>query len=289
MKKIFIFMAICHAINCSAQTQKEPVLFGSIPVDTLSSAPYQSWYSQNYNNYQINAGVKNELASNQFKNISIEAFFGSWCGDSKREVPRFKRILDETGFAKKNFKLIGLGAADSLYKQSPGAEEKGKAIFRVPVFIVYKNGKEIGRINEYPVESLERDLLNIVKEEGYTPNYKSFGLIKEWLNDDILLDSNISLRGLTARIRPLPENEYEINSVAKLVARQGLKKEGLKLLMINAALYPASTVAITSLAEAYIDHDYKKEAVVLLEKSLEAKPAESSRPLIDLLLKAKTK
>ncbi len=31
---------------------------------------------------------------------------GTWCGDSKRETPRFYKILDETGFNQNNFELI---------------------------------------------------------------------------------------------------------------------------------------------------------------------------------------
>lgn len=280
-------MASCHVIICNAQPAREPVLLGTLHSDSLLNEPYLAWFQKNYSAYTTQPEIRSRFSKADLKNLHIEAFFGSWCGDSKRELPRMMKVLDEIGFDKSKVSLIGLGSSDTLYKQSPGREEAGKSIFRVPVFIVYKNGKEIGRINEFPVESLERDLLSIVKQENYIANYKTFVLLHQWLNAGLLLDSNVSVRGLANKIKPFADNDYEINSVAKLLARQGYKTESLKLFMINANLFPSSSIAVSSLAEAYLEHENKKAAITVLEKFLDTKPAESTKPLIDLLLKAK--
>ena len=281
-------MALCHALCAFSQTAKEPILMGTIAVDTLKTVPYKTWYSKNYDGYTTNQAVKLQFTPGLLKNISVEVFFGSWCGDSKREVPHFVKLLDEIGFNKQKLKLIGLGGSDSLYKQSPQGEEKGKGIFRVPVFIIYKNGKEIGRINEYPVNSLERDLLAILKNEPYSPNYKTFSLVNQWLNEGVLKDSNVSTRGLIAQLKPLAENEFELNSLGRLLARHGSKKEALKLFTINANLYPASNGALSSLAETYMENGNKAGAVALLEKGVENnKSPEQAKPLLELLYKAK--
>lgn len=57
---------------------------------------------------------------------------------AKIELSRFLKLLSAIGFPEENVKLIGLGGNDSLVKQSPGHEEAGLGIFRVPTFIIYK-------------------------------------------------------------------------------------------------------------------------------------------------------
>ena len=57
----------------------------------------QRWFSKNYASYE----VTNEYIQlirpklNQFK---IKVFMGTWCGDSRREIPRFYMILEAVNF-----------------------------------------------------------------------------------------------------------------------------------------------------------------------------------------------
>jgi thiol-disulfide isomerase/thioredoxin len=83
---------------------------------------------------------------------------GTWCPDSRREVPRFMRVLKETGFPADKVTLIGV---DNV-KFSPIDNYDGLGIERVPTFILYKNNVEAGRIIENPVTSLEQDMVNIL-------------------------------------------------------------------------------------------------------------------------------
>lgn len=48
-------------------------------------------------------------------------------------------------------------------KKAEGFDIDQFIIERVPTFIFYKNESEIGRIIETPVETLEKDILNILK------------------------------------------------------------------------------------------------------------------------------
>ena len=136
-------------------TMKVPVLYGEIEEQKLLVPPYKEWYSTNFEAYIPGEKEVRALKEISFKNITIEIFMGTWCGDSKREVPRFYKLLHVISFPIQQVKLIALGG-DSLVKQSPQHEEKKKGIFRVPTFIVYKNGVEVSRINEYPAFSLEK-------------------------------------------------------------------------------------------------------------------------------------
>jgi hypothetical protein len=49
-------------------------------------------------------------------------------------------------------------------KKSPTHEEKNKNIEFVPTFIITNNGIEVGRIVEFPIITLESDLLDILSE-----------------------------------------------------------------------------------------------------------------------------
>jgi tetratricopeptide (TPR) repeat protein len=222
------------------------------------------------------------------KDISIEIFLGTWCGDSKREVPRFLKVLDQLSFPEKNIRVIALGGLDSLFKQSPGKEETGKGIFRVPVFIVYKNGVEINRINEYPVFSLEKDLSAILNNQPYVPNYRTFANVKSWLQDGTLMDRNNNIRGLAMQLRTLAESERELNSLGHLLLGQGKKEEALRIFQLNANLYPESAPVIISLGEGYLATMDMKNAVVRLERALELnKDPMQVKAILKLLYEAK--
>jgi thiol-disulfide isomerase/thioredoxin len=146
------------------------MLIGCCTREALSREPFAAWFNNNYFNYKVDTSMivplKNKMEQKQFL-----IFMGTWCGDSKREVPRMLKILDYCGVRPEQVKIIMVSNADSLYKQSPNHEEKGLNIMRVPTMIVYENATEINRLIEYPVESLEKDLFKILNYQPYKPNY----------------------------------------------------------------------------------------------------------------------
>lgn len=294
MKKLFLagsLLAIPVFLFAQLPQQTpapDPVLYGVVAKNILNTAPYSKWFVANYDAYQPDASVMQSLKKTDTKGISVEIFLGTWCGDSRREVPRFMKLLEGFSFPEKNVKIITMGGQDSLYKQSPQHEEEGKGIFRVPVFIIYKNGVEINRINEFPVLSLEKDLLAILNHQSYFPNYRSFAAIRGWLADGTLWDKNTSINGLAAQIRALVGNERELNSLGYLLLRQGKKEEALKIFQVNSSLYPESAVVLSSLGEGYYRSNDLPNAVRLLERSLELnKDPQQVKPILNILYLAK--
>jgi hypothetical protein len=67
--------------------------------------------------------------------------------------------------------LITLNNSDTAYKQSPGHEERGLNIRRVPTLLIFENQREVGRVVESPVTSLEKDILAIVTGQPYEHRY----------------------------------------------------------------------------------------------------------------------
>ena len=145
-------------------------LLGSIPVELMMKEPYKQWFDANYQDYQPEESTLPELKSTLDK-YSVLVFLGTWCGDSRREVPRFLKTLDLAEFPEERVKIIALDRREPNIKKSPTGEEWGLQIKRVPTFIFLKDGKEVNRIVESPIETLEKDILKITSQQDYIPNY----------------------------------------------------------------------------------------------------------------------
>ena len=180
MKIIALFIsALLVPIVLTAQDQPQEIntknghsfLVGKIEVEDFKSTSYTSeWYTKNYEDYSVNDQYLKDSKAD-ISSYKILVFMGTWCGDSKREVPRFVKILDQMDFPSENLKIVAVDRRKGYYKKSPTGEEWGLNIFKVPTFIFYKNGKEVNRIVESPVASLEEDIAKIVSGKTYTPNY----------------------------------------------------------------------------------------------------------------------
>ena len=118
------------------------------------------WESLNGDEYVPDVNMI-KVISEKSADLQILLFLGTWCGDSKREVPRFFKLMDQAGISENQMEIIAL---DRSKKDLAGLTEKW-SIEYVPTFVLIKNGKEIGRIVELPKESLETDLVAILSRE----------------------------------------------------------------------------------------------------------------------------
>jgi thiol-disulfide isomerase/thioredoxin len=133
-------------------------LLGYFKLDQLNHYPNSTWYIKGFDDYQVKTDAFNKLLDINKDALSIKIVMGVWCPDSRREVPRFMRVLDAWHFPVDKVVFIGVDDA----KQSPVGEYINLDIQRVPTFILYKNNIEAGRIIENPVTSLEQDMVNIL-------------------------------------------------------------------------------------------------------------------------------
>lgn len=274
-----LIMGAASNFSFSALAQTAPeVLLGLHPVSRLMEQPYSSWFQTQFDEYtpreEILAELRSPKLQRQFQKMKVKIFLGSWCGDSKREVPRFIKILRACNFPDKNIEIIGVSSNDSIYKQSPSHEERGYDIFRVPTFIFLDDGKETARINESPALSLERDIAAIVKQEAYTPNYRSFALLRNWLQEGVLNDENINVYGLATTLKSLARKESEIASAARVLQAQGKSREAKTLYRANALLFPQSSTAFSSLALFYEREGNISAAISAYLRAFELEPNE---------------
>ena len=116
-------------------------------------------FKENYDTVQIQNNFV-EMIRTLSNSVDIVVVLGTWCGDSKREVPRFLKIVDLSEIPSTQVTFYGV---DRTKKSADGVTEKHH-IERVPTFLFLKHGEEVGRIVESPKNSLEEDMLVILAD-----------------------------------------------------------------------------------------------------------------------------
>ncbi len=135
------------------------VLVGPCTRNGLEHGIFSRYFNEEYNNYHPDTTVVKAIAK-KINKTTITIVFGSWCGDSRMQVGRFYKVLDDAAFDGSRVKNIAV-----LRSIKAGDTDiSGLHIRRVPTFIIYYQGKEIGRIVESPRVSLEADLASIVNK-----------------------------------------------------------------------------------------------------------------------------
>lgn len=147
-KRIYLLIILFTIISAqSPQIIKDlkkdkPMLIGlSQRSDYENRNGFKEWFKEEYDSYEIDEEAL-VLISTIEDEIKIECYMGTWCGDSRREVPRMYKILDNIKFDEKKLKIVSVDRNII----SPGGEQKGKNIHHVPTIIFYNKGKEISRI-----------------------------------------------------------------------------------------------------------------------------------------------
>lgn len=169
MKTLLSITLILMAINLSAQEvnkkifdkiHNKDILINSCTRAGITTFPeFKEMYVPIYEAYIPDSTTIVELKK-LIKNQKIKIVFGTWCGDSKVNVPNFYKVLDALHVKEKNIEIIAVDGN----KKTENSSIDGLDIQRVPTFIISdKKGKEIGRIIEHPKTTLEGDLLIILK------------------------------------------------------------------------------------------------------------------------------
>jgi hypothetical protein len=141
-------------------TTGKNMLIGISTKEAYRDSNFAKWFNFEYQDYNVDTNILNDHKA-KIINKKIIIVLGTWCSDSKREMPRFFKILDYIKFPEDNLKIINVDRD----KHAFDSEVEDLDIELVPTFIIYDKDKEIGRIIETPQESLEKDLVNIVNED----------------------------------------------------------------------------------------------------------------------------
>ena len=166
MKKIFIItllitsFASTYAQNeVSRDASGNKVIRGFISKEQLVTDTAFTWFAANQSGYVPESNALQALRSKK-DSISIIAFGGTWCGDTKNILPKFYLLADAAGLSPDRITLIGVDHSKKTIQHLSEAFN----ITNVPTIIVMKNGKEVGRVVEYGHSGMfDKDLGEVVK------------------------------------------------------------------------------------------------------------------------------
>jgi thiol-disulfide isomerase/thioredoxin len=149
MKKIFALAALVLALSSAkAQTSFTKDASGNkigfTKKEDWSAEPAYPWFAENQKGYTPEAAALQALKAKK-DSIHIVTFGGTWCGDTRFVVPKLLALTDAAGFSPERLTLIGVDES----KKTVHHLAETFNVTLVPTIIVFKNGKEVGRVVEY--------------------------------------------------------------------------------------------------------------------------------------------
>ena len=144
----------------AAKTPEETVLLGPMTREQVEAVP--EWVQAEVDAKPEGAAAA-ALAAVE-PGAEVVVYFGSWCGDSRREVPRFWKALDAAGAAVPF--TVRYVAVDRQKKEPADAVAKD-GIRYLPTFIVRRGGREAGRVVETSPKGIEADLLALLNGSAH--------------------------------------------------------------------------------------------------------------------------
>ena len=146
-------VAILFSLSCSfsAVTKIEKI-------DKNNILKTSKVWMENYDKFEPQNELLEKVKNRLGHNLKIDVYLGLWCPDSRNNVPKFLKIMDR----------LKADVPVHYYTvwQKPNRDIKyyveDMKVERVPTFIFFRDGKEIGRIIENPKKSLLDDFLEIL-------------------------------------------------------------------------------------------------------------------------------
>ena len=145
---------------------KTVILVGTTGFESLKEPPFADWFDPAYAAFTLEQS-KIDAMKPLLEDVRILVFMGTWCEDSHRELPKFVKILKATNYPIEEVDVVAM----TREKTTPQEYEEGLNITNIPTFIFFKDGEELGRIVEFPIEDLESDMVTILSGKPYKHAY----------------------------------------------------------------------------------------------------------------------
>lgn len=149
--RIFLSLFLLSCLVYGEKNQHIDHFTGNITITELFES-YKE-FEKSYDNY-----IPANFGEISIEGLNVKIFFGTWCHDSKRELPRLLKIFKQIGIEDANIELIAVGTNK---KEPQGRATKLNLVY-TPTLIFFRGSQEIGRIIEKPVISLEKDIALII-------------------------------------------------------------------------------------------------------------------------------
>ncbi len=243
-------------------------LLGAIELSDLTKEPYADWYTKRFNDY--NGELQSQAISN-LKDVKVKVFLGTWCGDTKGLLPHFTKLWKDSGLSESQLELIALHNEDKEYKRSPSRIEAEYNIHRVPTFVFERDGKEIGRIVERPLNDLTTDINQIGQGIPSQSRYRAIALLHEYYlsqpEDSLFTNLNGAIRSIYRNV----SGSGELNTYGYVLMTAERFKEAELAFYTNTILFPYDPNLYDSLGELYMEIEKYPEAKDCFEKVIDIK------------------
>ena len=144
------------------EKKNQDILFGECDKKAFLIPKFSEWYNAEYSNYKVNDSVYE--ASYKTKFDSIYVFLGTWCEDSRREIPRFIKIVENLYFKDVKLRFFCIDGN----KKCDIIDPEDYYVQFVPTIIFYYRGEELCRVIETPrTGSLEGDILDLLSRINF--------------------------------------------------------------------------------------------------------------------------
>lgn len=168
---VLLALAVAARADDQKKEEEESVLTGSVTREQIESAAPE--WVQAQVEAKPDAAAAQALAQVE-PGAEVTVFLGTWCEDSRREVPRLWSAIDVAGGSVPF--PVRYVAVDREKKDPAGAAAKSDIRY-VPTFIVARDGREVGRIVETSPHGVEADLLALLtgKAQGVISTREDLG------------------------------------------------------------------------------------------------------------------
>jgi len=243
-------------------------LLGNIDLEDLRQAPYDEWFeAPSEADYQLRYGENLE-------NHKVKIFLGTWCGDTKEWLPEFIKLWRDNGLSEDQLEFIALHNEDEQYKRSPGQEEVAAQVHRVPTFIFYEEGKEVGRIVESPSNDLATDIDQIAIGLPSKPRYGGAAILFDAFEKEPI-DSLFEIayyRPLLYKVYDEAKGPSELNTLGYVLKARGAIREAELVFYMNRNLFKYNPNTWDSLGEIYLFQEKYDDAKANYARVLELDP-----------------
>lgn len=148
-----ILVGLLLSIYTMAQQTDSTILEGKLDRSQLEN---YTWFKEHYTSYKPSLSVIEQLVNHP--KCSLLVVMGTWCSDSHELVPQLFKVADFAGWDK--IEIIGVDRK----KQCSSPDITALNIEYVPVIMLFKDKKLVGRIVETVEKSIEEDLLKLLEQ-----------------------------------------------------------------------------------------------------------------------------
>ena len=148
---ISLFLVSCANTNASHDYGNMDKTGLMTKADLISQYPV---FAKEFNEFSPDA--KDAKNFNLLRGMDIVVFFGVWCHDSQREVPRLLKIIESSGVQLNSLKLVAI----NMEKEVPAEFQQTFKVKYTPTIFVAKDNQVLAKMVERPKQSITKDLLS---------------------------------------------------------------------------------------------------------------------------------